>query len=527
MARCAFTIAVAAYLVISAAAVVAGVRLLHTMSAASVTSAIGGPAVEASASPPRYLVLMVIDGGRPDYLTITHLPHLQALMAQGTTFTHAFDGILEAETPAGHTTIATGSPPARNGILGFSWTQSDNDAYSLFSEAQMPNVISLLERANDPTIAGLYKKAHPDARVVALSGHKYYAATPLGGPEADAIMYYKGDEKDRYVPVAVPGHEPPPGILSDPSLRSPTTHNPPTTEDTLATKLALATFQKLHQRITLINYPEFDWPLGHVFGGIENRGKVIERMRGFDKDLGMIEDAYHKAGILNQTLFVITSDHGMMPIKRFVPDSIITDAISAAGTSQVNATYNSGAYIWVSDTTKANIVAQNIVNAGNPGIQSVYYLSSAGGVPQYVLAGGQVADAQTRTANSFLLQTLIDGHQPNIVVIGTEGSSFSDPSVGWKGDHGGTSWQSQHIPLVFSGPGIRQGAVSKKPALLEDVAPTLLTDMGVRPVGMQGHVLTDAFQFPTFGDTRNRSREIAHLRPVMQGLLAQESGNTG
>ena len=55
----------------------------------------------------------------------------------------------------------------------------------------------------------------PGAKVVALSGHKYYAATPLGGPDADAIMYYQGDPKGRYIPVAVPGHVPPAGLLTD------------------------------------------------------------------------------------------------------------------------------------------------------------------------------------------------------------------------------------------------------------------------------------------------------------------------
>ena len=62
----------------------------------------------------------------------------------------------------------------------------------------------------------------------------------------------------------------------------------------------------MHQHITLINYPDFDWPLGHVDGG--NRAKAIAMMRTFDSDLGAIEDAFSKAGILDQTLFVITAD---------------------------------------------------------------------------------------------------------------------------------------------------------------------------------------------------------------------------
>jgi predicted AlkP superfamily pyrophosphatase or phosphodiesterase len=79
-----------------------------------------------------YLVLFVLDGGRPDYFGLTRLPHVDALRAHGVQFTHAIDGILESETPSGHTTLATGSTPRRNGILGFNWAQNDDD-YSLFS----------------------------------------------------------------------------------------------------------------------------------------------------------------------------------------------------------------------------------------------------------------------------------------------------------------------------------------------------------------------------------------------------------
>src|SRR5207245_52253 len=80
----------------------------------------------------------------------------------------------------------------------------------------------------------------------------------------------------------------------------------------------------------LINEPEFDWPLGHVYGGIVDPAKVITLMQAFDRDLGMIERAYRRAGILQQTLFVVTADHGMAPITRFVPSTVITQAVARA-----------------------------------------------------------------------------------------------------------------------------------------------------------------------------------------------------
>lgn len=461
---------------------------------------------------------MVLDGGVPGYFNVASLPHFDALAAQGTQYSNALDGILEAETPAGHATIATGSRPNRDGILGFDWGLSDNSRFSLFSPDKMAQLEQLLTDSGAPTIGGLYKARYPQAKVVALSGHKYYAAAPLGGPQADAIMYYQGDAQGRYVPVAVPGHVPPPGVLDAPGVISPTTREPTGAEDDLVTSLALAAVNKMHPRILLMNYPEFDWPIGHVDGGPLDKSVIQTAMLDWDNDLGRIEDAYQRAGILNQTLFVITADHGMMPITRFVPSAGINNAISQAGTSASDIASNSGDYIWLDDPAKAQIVAQRINALNDPGIQSVYYLSTVGGTPHYVSASSSSLSGGIEAANQYLLGALLNGHEPTLVVFGQEGASFSNPSSGWKADHGGGSWESQHIPLILAGPGIRSGAVISQPAELEDVAPTVLADMGVPPTGMRGRVLSDALLHPSTQQQQARAAEVNLLTPLAGAL---------
>lgn len=507
-----FSLVIIAYLLFASSLAAGTAHVLHNQSR---------PVVAASPVPatPKYLVLMVLDGARADYFGLTPLPHVDALRALGTQYSNAFDGILEAETPTGHATIATGSRPDRNGILGFDWA-NDSNRYSLFSPDQMGTVEQILQASKAPTIGSLYKARYPKATVVALSGHKYYAAAPLGGPSADAIMYYEGDPKNRYVPVAVPGHVPPAGVLDAPGLVYPTTHLKDGVEDNLATDLALSAVQKMHPRLLLINYPEFDWPLGHVDGGILNPNKVITDMRSFDADLGRIEESYRRAGILNQTLFVITADHGMMPISRFVPSSLIDNAISKAGTTAPDIATSSADYIWLADATKASAVASNIVAADDPGIQSIYYLTTVGGQPRYQIASGTSLPPSEEQANQYLLSALLNGHEPQVVVFGNEGVSFSDPKSGWKADHGGNSWQSQHVPLILSGPGIRPGVTTDAPAQLDDVAPTVLVDMGVKPADMEGEPLTEALMSSSPGEQRARSAEIKLLQPITQSLSA-------
>jgi arylsulfatase A-like enzyme len=297
-------------------------------------------------------------------------------------------------------------------------------------------------------------------------------------------------------------------------------------EDNLATRLSLAAIQKMHPRLLLINYPEFDWPLGHVDGGNLDPAKVISDMKSFDADLGKIEAAYRKAGILDQTLFVITADHGMMPITRFIPASLITTAVSQAGTTAPDIASSSADYIWLADQTKAQAVAQNILKAHDTGIQTAYYLSTVNGKPEYVNADPSSVNAATEAANQYLLSALLNGHEPTLVVFGREGASFTDPKTGWKADHGGNSWESQAVPLILAGPGIRSGVVTTAPAQLQDIAPTVLADMGVKPTGMVGNILTDALASSTPALQRARSAEVTYLTPVVDALAAQSKDDT-
>ncbi len=471
----------------------------------------------------KFLVLIVLDGDRPDYFGLTPLPYVDALRAAGTQCTRAVDGILETETPAGHTALATGSTPRRNGNLGFSWALTDND-FSLFSPTVVRSgaIEHIMESTHVPTLAGLYKARHPREKVVALSGYKYYAADPLGGPSADAIMYFRGLINGGYGPTAIPGHVPLPGVLEAPELTLPTFHLTFGQDDGLATKLVLDAFVTMRPHLLFINYPEFDWPLSRVYGANTNRPKVIALMQRFDADLGLIEAAYRRAHILKKTLFVITADHGMAPVWRFVSAALIKKAVMQAGAATSVTSYSNGAYIWLRNAAKAGAVARYILAACAPGIQSVYYLSTVGGRVHYVQAGGLFADAAANSANLYLLATLLTGYQPTVVVLARNHATFASTTTHWKADHGGASWESQHIPLILAGPGIRRGVVVSQPAQLIDVAPTVLNDMGIVPTGMEGHTLAEALQQSIVTDQQQRASEIGQIDPLVNALAAQD-----
>ncbi|GAC1530588.1 MAG: hypothetical protein NVS2B16_37500 [Chloroflexota bacterium] len=450
------------------------------------------------------------------------MPHVDALRRQGVEYDRAWAGILESETPTGHAALSTGSTPARDGLLGFNWIQSDNNPVRLFD----PNVVRqgvmehVMQQAGAPTIASLFKRRYPKAKVVAVSGHKYYAADPLGGPDADYIMYYAPDPKNRYVPMAIPNHVPPASLLADPALSYPGTTLPPGGEDTAAVKLALASFLKVHQQVTLINLPEFDWPLGHVDGG--NRAKAQFLMTAFDRDLGRIENVYRRAGVLGQTLFVITSDHGMTPLYHIVPDTVLDNAVTTAGTISQESTYSTAGYLWLQNRAMAHTVAGNIVMQKNPYVQSVYYKVTGQAGSSYVQAAGLSVSPETGRANQYLLTSFLGGNAPDVVAFCRENSSFETKGAeNWKGNHGGAAWESQHIPLIISGPGIVGGTVSHTPARLEDIAPTALMMFGIRSTGMEGTVLADALAAPSSQQTRAQAALDGSLVPVVDALRTQ------
>lgn len=512
VSRASFSVFAAIFLLFSTSLAAGVAHQLHQSSMAAVRAA----------AIPRYLVVLVLDGGEPSYLHITSLPHLDALRAAGIEYDHAFAGILESETPTGHATLSTGSTPARDGMLGFNWISDNNTAVRLFD----PNTVRagamehVMQQAGVPTIASLFKARYPHAKVIAVSGHKYYAADPLGGPNADYIMYYAPDAKNHYVPTAIPGHVPPASILNAPGLSTQTTTPPLGTEDTLATKLSMESFKHVHQQVTLINLPEFDYPLGHVDGGQHDKAVIL--MKDLDRDLGYIEDTYRKAGVLDKTAFVITADHGMSPLTYEIPDAVLDDAVTKAGTTSLETTYSTAGYIWLQNAAMAQSVAENVLSAKNPYVQAVYYKVHAQTGDSYVLASGQHITPRTDSADQYLLQSFLGGNAPDVVTFCTEDAAFvTQGAPGWKGNHGGGAWQSQHIPLVIAGPGVAAAAVSHAPVRLEDVAPTALALFKIKATGMQGSVLADSLQSPSLAQTAAQQQLSHLLNPVVTGLIDQ------
>jgi hypothetical protein len=214
----------------------------------------------------------------------------------------------------------------------------------------------------------------------------------------------------------------------------------------------------------------------------------------------------------------------MATISRTVAKADISNAVAQAGTKIIADTYHTGAYLWIKDKSRSAPAASNIARLQNPNIQAVYFKERIPGGSHYIRASGPdlFRAPGMEQANQYLLRSFHGPNGPDLVVFFRQGAaSLPGGQASWKGDHGGADWESQHIPLVFSGPGVRQGYVSSFPARLMDIAPTLLALMGVPGAGMDGTRLADAIKgSPLAAQTAQRAKQV-ELQRLVTSLQAE------
>ncbi|HZT95996.1 MAG TPA: alkaline phosphatase family protein [Chloroflexota bacterium] len=508
----------------------------------------------------KYVVIIVIDGCRADYLSYGHLPNLDTLISNGTTYQNAWCGMMESITPACHASLGTGSFPQHDGgIVGFWWENPSNHhdfnaantANNFPSGATNPATLeTIIKRSGSPTLAGLLKQADPTAKVYAASGPKFYAADAAGGPDSDYTAYFWVDANNGYRPLSISPHDLPADILNDPAFYyGPNNPGPAIAngmspdssggwysmindhlglQDAMVIDLTKKVTEQERPRVVMLNLPEMDYPVLHLDGGPLSPNKVTHVMENADRKIGQLMDHYRNLGIYDQTLWVLVGDHGCTPLERLVEyKEVVPRALYNAGTGYAGGfpylthDYHTGGFIWVWNPDKAGKAAELLDQSHIPGVAGIYFLSDFGS------KGGYLPSPETArstpppldAAYRYLLNTMVGATAPHIVLVYEERTGSDVPTTkNWNGDHGGINWSSQHIPMILSGPGVRKGHKSAFPARLVDVAPTALRILGVDYPGMDGIALADAFVKPTKLEASTQRSRATYLLPAANAL---------
>lgn len=150
--------------------------------------------------PPRLLVAISVDQFSAD-LYAQYRPHFSAglaRIAQGAVFPSGFQSHAATETCPGHSTLLTGTHPARNGIIANNWfdlstPRAEKKIYCAEDERDPASssrepVVSAAH-LKVPTLGDLMKAANPATRNVAVSA-KDRAVMMMGGHKIDAAYWY-------------------------------------------------------------------------------------------------------------------------------------------------------------------------------------------------------------------------------------------------------------------------------------------------------------------------------------------------
>ncbi len=481
-----------------------------------------------------YLCLIVLDGGRPTYITnhLHELPNIRGLMQHARWYNNAWVGSLMSITPPDHAVIGTGSLPRDNGgLVNWEWAMHKTGTMSpsLQDLSNYDNdwAFNLIRESGTPTLAGEIRKKYPKDPVIAGSAAHFHAAGPLGGPDASWIFWYQ-KHAGHWIPREMGPNPVPKDLLNDPSLRVklPATTNSTVPlyysplmlgqQDSLVVDFAIKALERYQPRGILINLPEID-AIGHWSLQWKRDEGIL--YQSFDQSLGRLLDAYKKAGIYDRTLFVITADHGMIQSTHRVLDRVaVEDQIKKElGEKSIILTNGGGGggptmtSIWLKDPAQNERMAKLIWDKHYDNVSAIYYRDGV----KYHSAGVEDSFPDLVKAYDYLLSTE-GAHGQDIAILLRENARNSGlPRM--LGRHGGADWGSQQATLIFSGPGVKPGK-SNAPARLVDIAPTVERLMGITPNARDGIVLADVFENPHPADISPHLGTATQFAPMVAAL---------
>lgn len=528
------------------------------------------------AAPQRVLVV-VLDQTRQDTIARYKMENVKSLMNGGVSFPNAYLGHMAAETVISHNVITSGQLPKNMGwsnevhrdvanVLG-----GGAGAYYVTSSMSCSQFDALIDAGGYLKLQD-YLDAHFGDSSFASIAEKRTAACTGGhtaGPlDASDFIYQirgssaSGSTCDGFTgpwrkPEAVsrPSYIPDPNTCSrwwtlqstTPPLDYGTTTEAPAWMyplegnrfmrgsdpahyggDTWSADAAIEVIENDPSwRGMLVSLGAID-KMGHMWGTNDKADgdshlPAIARLA--DEQVGRMIDALETAGQLDETLVVITSDHGAQTGHRFhginqssrgdfnwycgkdadetylspspaiaaFRDALGGDCDPSTPGGGLDFTYQDAHFAaWLADTSLPSLQAGAQAALDLPGVVAAYYRVG----DHYVRYGplGKMTSGERRWFNMHaqeLVDTMAAPFGPDVV-----GLLSNDTTYGVYGDHGGHQEQVQNIPIIFSWRGLEAGAKPSTALRSVDLLPTILQTMGIAydPSSVDG----TAFSLPSW-----------------------------
>jgi hypothetical protein len=216
-------------------------------SATRAPSATPAPSATATEIPrPARVLILSIDGLRPEAISLAPMPNLLALMSESA-YSLKAQAVFPSATLPNHASMLTGQCPAKHGVT---W----NDYLPLMGYAQGQSLFSVAKQAGRKTIMFVGKE-------------KLRQVTP---PESTDLFKYINDR------------------------------------DLVIAAAALPELQKGFD-LAFVHFPTADW-MGHEYGWLSP--EQLSVLRRADEALGNLLAGLREASLLESTLLIISADHG-------------------------------------------------------------------------------------------------------------------------------------------------------------------------------------------------------------------------
>ena len=230
---------------------------------------------------------------------------------------------------------------------------------------------------------------------------------------------------------------------------------------------------------------------GYLPGGAVPGPLLTRALNWVNGEIALMMAEIQKDGLTGSTAIIISAKHGQSPTDPAdlarVPDGAIIDGINAAWTAAhpgagdlvIFSTDDDVMQLWLSDTsqTAADFVQNYLLTHAAAG-------NDINGSPITVTASGLTKVYAGAAAAAFIGVPASDPRHPDVIGIVQHGVVYT----GGKGkiaEHGGDDPQDRGVPILVVYPGLRNGKVIPAPVETTQIAPTILTLLGLNPSDLQ------------------------------------------
>lgn len=537
-------------------------RLLLVLAWLSLTFAFSSAGAQAT----RHVVVVVWDGMRPDFVSPQYTPTLHDLARRGTFFRRHHCSYIST-TEVNGTALATGAYPSHSGILANTQYQAELGWLGTFGTEHLDPV-----RRGDLLTGGRYLNVPTAPEILQAAGVRTVIAgskgvallhdrAPRGTNTAqrESVNLFRGVSLPRSVLQTLKTNAeigpPPTAVVDTASNKEKVLNWVRKTRDKALTQLGAApvltpearswdswtTRSLIHglwkesiPRYSVLWLAEPDASQHQTSPGSPN---ALAALRSADQRLAELIEALKSRGIYEQTDILVVSDHGFSTVD-LGPD--ITTALKDSR--------------FVAGSTFSNPETGDVLVVNLGGSTLFYVFDHHPATLERLVEFLQGTDfagvifSALPLPGTFPLSLArldIGPSAPDVVVSmrwkdtrnawGIPGTIAAGSGRIGSGAHGSLSPFDMNNTLIAAGPGFRSGHVSEIPSGNIDLAPTVLSLLGIeRPASMDGRVLTEAFANPaatsappkTDSETFQASRELGYRRWNQSLTVSRVAGVT-